>query len=201
MPPERNPQQTRQRILDAALEEMHHNGFQGMRVDKVLEKTQSAKGALYHHFATKQELAYAVVDELLYAYIENRWVKTLADCGDSLEQLKSILQNYYDEEGDSVVRYGCPLINLSQEMPSLDDGFRNRLFAIFNMWIGSIQTSLESGQRQKQVKADLDPEVAAGFIVTSFVGINVAVKCTQSKEKFYKMTGALKDYVEGLRAS
>ena len=52
----RNPEKTRQRLLQAAYEEIHAHGFQGMRVDQVLRKTSLQKGAFYHHFSSKLEL-------------------------------------------------------------------------------------------------------------------------------------------------
>ena len=44
---ERNPDQTRRRILEAAFIEMYRNGFQGMRLDEVTAASALTKGALY----------------------------------------------------------------------------------------------------------------------------------------------------------
>ena len=49
----RNPDQTRARLLEAAFEEIYQHGFQGMRVDEILERTGLKKGAFYHHFSTQ----------------------------------------------------------------------------------------------------------------------------------------------------
>lgn len=200
MSPERNPQQTRQRILEAAFEEMHENGFQGMRIDKVLQRTQMAKGALYHHFPTKQSLGYAIVDELIYQYIYSVWVERLQSGGDPITNLQDIVRYYVAEYGNIVVRNGCPLVNLSQEMPALDEGFRDRLFKIYSMWVESIAAALRQGQQQKQVKPELNAEIVAKFFICSFKGSIMACKCSQSLDEVSDLSTALIDYVETLRA-
>ena len=55
----------RSRILRAAFEEIYRHGYQGTRVDAILAETGLTKGAFYHHFSSKQDLGYAVVDEFL----------------------------------------------------------------------------------------------------------------------------------------
>ncbi|MFK5947192.1 MAG: hypothetical protein QM500_00285 [Methylococcales bacterium] len=39
MKTERNPENTRNRIIQAAFQEMHKHGYQGMRIDQVLKRT------------------------------------------------------------------------------------------------------------------------------------------------------------------
>jgi TetR/AcrR family transcriptional regulator, transcriptional repressor for nem operon len=56
----------RQKILDAAFAEFYRNGFQAGRLNHILAVAAVTKGALFHHFPRgKQELGYAVVDEII----------------------------------------------------------------------------------------------------------------------------------------
>lgn len=70
---ERNPEHTRTRILEAAHEEIYQHGYQGMRIEAILQKTNLAKGALYHHFPNKLSLGYAVVEEILMEHFQTLW--------------------------------------------------------------------------------------------------------------------------------
>ena len=74
---QRQPDQTRRRILEAAFKAMYRNGFQGMRLDEVIAATELTKGALYHHFPNKRALGYAVVDEILYGQVDENWLSPL----------------------------------------------------------------------------------------------------------------------------
>ena len=52
----RNPQQTQQRILDAALQEFAAKGFAGARVDLIARRARINKRMLYHYFGNKEGL-------------------------------------------------------------------------------------------------------------------------------------------------
>jgi TetR/AcrR family transcriptional regulator len=54
--PGRNPQQTQQRILEAALQEFAAKGFAGARVDVIARKARINKRMLYHYFGDKEGL-------------------------------------------------------------------------------------------------------------------------------------------------
>ena len=69
----KNPEQTRQQILEVTADLLHKHGFKGLRVDEVVEKTGLTKGAIYHHFPNKQALGYAVVDELFHKMFLEHW--------------------------------------------------------------------------------------------------------------------------------
>jgi TetR/AcrR family transcriptional repressor of nem operon len=60
----RDPVRTRQRLLQAAFQEVYHTGFQGSDLETILDGAGVTKGALYHHFENKEALGYAVVDEV-----------------------------------------------------------------------------------------------------------------------------------------
>ena len=61
---------TRTRILDAAEELMLDRGFAGTSVDEVIASAATTKGGFFHHFASKQELARALVERYVAADLE-----------------------------------------------------------------------------------------------------------------------------------
>src|SRR4029079_2735720 len=52
----RNPQLTRQRILEAAVQEFSAKGFAGARVDVIARQARINKRMLYHYFGDKEGL-------------------------------------------------------------------------------------------------------------------------------------------------
>ena len=61
---------TRARILDAAEQSFARDGYEGTSTDAILEAAGISRGALYHHFATKQAVFEAVFLRLSEAAIE-----------------------------------------------------------------------------------------------------------------------------------
>jgi AcrR family transcriptional regulator len=61
----RDAEATRQRLLDAALEEFAAYGIAGARVDRIAEAARSNKAQIYHYFGSKDALFEAVFDRIV----------------------------------------------------------------------------------------------------------------------------------------
>lgn len=59
----RNPDNTKQDILDAARVEFAKAGLAGARVDRIAEKSGANKRMIYHYFGGKEQLFTAVVED------------------------------------------------------------------------------------------------------------------------------------------
>jgi AcrR family transcriptional regulator len=196
---ERNPDVTRQRILEAAFHEIYRNGFQGMRLDEVLSATGLTKGALYHHFPNKRALGYAVVDEVILMTFEGMWLQPLKNAANPLQGLITVIEQLPDLKPPEIIRYGCPLNNLAQEMSPLDEGFRKRLDYIFRIWHDATEEALERARHQGLVRKDLDCDATATFIQAALEGCIGIAKNAQSKERLRICNQGLIDYLRSLR--
>jgi AcrR family transcriptional regulator len=58
----RDPERTRQEILDVALREFARNGYAGARVDEIAAKTRTTKRMIYYYFGGKEQLYVAVLE-------------------------------------------------------------------------------------------------------------------------------------------
>jgi AcrR family transcriptional regulator len=59
----RDPERTRQEILDVALSEFARNGYSGARVDEIAARTRTTKRMLYYYFTNKEQLYIAVLEQ------------------------------------------------------------------------------------------------------------------------------------------
>ena len=73
-PVPRNPKRTRERLLQAAFREMYRSGFQSAGLDAILAAAGVTKGALYHHFGSKEALGYAIVEEIIAPDNRGQWL-------------------------------------------------------------------------------------------------------------------------------
>src|SRR5215510_5824973 len=117
----RTADDTRRKIVRAAFEEFYRNGFQGGSLNHIVDLAGTTKGALFHHFEGKNQLGYAVVEEVIEPHLEEVWFDPLANSIDPIEDLKRIIQGFVKERvGTGRLEKGCPLNNLAQEMSPLD---------------------------------------------------------------------------------
>ncbi len=197
---ERNPANTRQKILAAAFQEMHKYGYQGMRVERVLTKTGLKKGALYHHFSSKQALGLAVLEELIVKRIAELWIDPLKNQTDPLQGIHTLFARLEDDCSDEFFTLGCPLNNLAQEMSPIDEVFRERIGEVFQTWQAALARALRTGQEQGTIDKTVDAENCAIFILSAMEGALGMTKNQQNKEVYYRCGRELQRYLDSLKA-
>ena len=195
----RNPQKTRERLLQTAYQEIHTHGFQGMRVDEVLRQSGLQKGAFYHHFGSKTELGYAVLEEQIKPLIEAVWLKPLETISDPVEDLPRLLDSLGERITPTMREHGCPLNNLAQEMSCLDKGFQQRIAKLFTNWIEAFQSVLEKAQQQGLIREDANCHEVARFLVAIFEGCISLFKVEHAVEQWKACRTQLEAYMSTLR--
>lgn len=190
---------TRARLLDVAFAEIYAHGYQGLRVDTLLEKAGLTKGAFYHHFPSKQALGLAVIDELLAGMAELIWGQHLAQYADPLLGIEASVDFALGMLGDRCTMLGCPINNLAQEMSGIDDAFRDRLDAVFSGIIANIAAALERGKACGIVRADVDARAVATFIFASIEGAIGLAKSARSADVLATALGEARRYLDSLR--
>jgi TetR/AcrR family transcriptional repressor of nem operon len=175
----RDPERTREHLLQAAFREVYRYGFQSAGIDTILAATNVTKGALYYHFESKEALGYAIIEEIIAKLTRDRWMLPLQRSKDKdpIDTLIGIVRAIPHRPRD--VRHGCPLVNLAQEMSQLDEQFRKRLERIFHAWQEGIAMTLGRGQSQGTVRRDLVPEETASFLIAMVEGYEVLAKNAQ----------------------
>jgi TetR/AcrR family transcriptional regulator, transcriptional repressor for nem operon len=196
----RDPEGTRQRLLQAAFREVYRYGFQSAGIDAILAATNVTKGALYYHFDSKEALGHAIIEEILAEITRDRWMRPLrlSQGKNPVDALIGIVQAIPARPGD--VKRGCPLVNLTQEMSQLNEEFRQRLESIFNAWQEGIATALREGQLAGTVRRDLVPEETASFLIAMVEGYEVLAKNAQDPKMWNMGIKNIVSWLNSLRA-
>jgi AcrR family transcriptional regulator len=184
MKPKKRPRdlaETRRQILDAAFNEVHANGFHASSLDAILERTRLTKGALFHQFASKLELGYAVVDEVLAPMTQARWVEPLAAFENPLEGILHLLDVNIGDAPLAMLALGCPVNNLIQEMANTDREFQRRLRRLVEAWIDGIEAHVKRGQASGHVRKSANARSVAEYVVTSHEGVFALIKVLGNK--------------------
>jgi TetR/AcrR family transcriptional regulator, transcriptional repressor for nem operon len=193
----RDPERTREALLQAAFGEIYRSGFRGSDVETILGAAGVTKGALYHHFDSKEALGYAVVDEIVAGIMRNKWQAPLQDAQDPLDALIGIVRSTSSSRDH--VCGGCPLNNLSQEMSPLDEGFRRRTAKIFSDWHRAVAAALRDGRVRGKVRKDVNPDESATFLIATYEGYLSLAKNAQDAKALRAGQRALIRYLESLR--
>jgi len=173
----RDPERTRKLLLQAAFREVHKSGFQSTGLDTILAATGVTKGALYYHFDSKKALGYAIVEEVIASSLRDKWLRPFRSGADPIDTLIGIVEA--TSLRPEVVRAGCPLNNLAQEMSQQDERFRKLLAKVFQEWQEGTATALRRGQSEGTVRRDLDVGETASFLIAMYEGYVMLAKNAQ----------------------
>jgi TetR/AcrR family transcriptional repressor of nem operon len=196
----RDPTATRRLILEVGQQEVYLHGFQGAPIDGILRRAGVTKGAFFHHFASKTDFGYRLVDEVLAGMIAAQWVGPLRSAADPLETIALEF-----ERGVEVLRtrrpiLGCPLNNLAQEMNPLDEGFRARTSAVFDLWRATFSDAIGRGQRAGVVRPGIDAADAAHALVAHIEGTLSLARNSQDPADLTIGARGLRRHLESMRA-
>jgi len=193
----RDPERTREALLRAAFGEIYRSGYRGSDVETILRAAGVTKGAMYHHFDSKEALGYAVVDEVVAGIMREKWQSPLRAARDPLDALIGVVRS--TSLRPEHIRGGCPLNNLSQEMSPLDEGFRKRTAKVFNDWHRAVAAALRGGKLRGSVRKDVNADEAATFLIATYEGYMSLAKNSQEARKLRAGQKALVQYLETLR--
>src|SRR6266702_2687216 len=153
----RGGRSTREAILEAASRLIHVHGYNHTSLDDVLRESGVGKGNFYYHFKSKEELGYAILDQIIACFLDR------------------VLE--IQREQNCVG--GCALGNLAAELSDVHEGFRTRLAVVFSAWRERLTQALHEAQRRGDINDDCRPEAVAHFLVASLEGAILLTKLTK----------------------
>src|SRR5437588_4123472 len=100
---EERSEETRQALIQAARELFAERGYAGVGTEEIVRAARLTRGALYHHFASKEDLFRAVYERVEQELVE-RIAAQAASAGDPLEALSAGAGAFLDACEDPAVQ-------------------------------------------------------------------------------------------------
>ncbi|MBL4863413.1 MAG: TetR/AcrR family transcriptional regulator [Rhodobiaceae bacterium] len=192
-------ERTRQALLDAAFNEIHHHGYRAASLNDILKAAGCTKGSLYHHFPDKHALGLAAIADKIDEFMQLNWLTPLSRTDDPIEEIKTIIGRHMSGEIYKDVRLGCPIQNISVEMSGLDEDFRFYLQGVNAIWRDALVASLKRGQANGTVRKDINPDAVAVMIMATHQGTIGLIKTAQDTAIGSACGEAFFQYLNSLR--
>ncbi|NKI27488.1 TetR/AcrR family transcriptional regulator [Arenibacter sp. 6A1] len=190
-------QNTRVKILNTAFELIYKNGFNATSIDDIIKHTAFTKGAFYHHFKTKEDLGIALISEIIKPGMEKALILPLSTTKDPIASIyysiKDLLLN--DELFD--IKYGCPAINLIEEMSPTNKKFYLQLSQIIISWENAIEQSIEKAKQNKIIPSSIISKEVSCLVISGYAGIRNLGKI-KGYECYNTYLGVLDKYLKSL---
>lgn len=148
----------------------------------------SGKSHFYHHFTSKEELGYEVLERQFSRFTERGLAILREPMIEPLDRLSLFIDTMVALQRERDARNGSPFGNLAGELADSHEGFRKRLDEVFDQWAGQLKTLLiEAGG---QFREGVDPGRLALFIVATLEG---GMLLTRAKRNAAVMAGIGED--------
>jgi AcrR family transcriptional regulator len=200
---------TRQRIVEAAMELFWLKGYGSTSIADILSRSQVNSGSLYYFFPGKQDLLIAVLeayrDGIGPALLEPAW----AGVDDAVERVFALLGSYRRALVETDCTYGCPIGSLALELHEPDPPVRELLAANFRGWVDAVENCLrDAGDRlpdsvDKRALAELVLNVMEGGVMQARTFRDIGHfdrAVAQLRAHFAALQGNLNEQDEGVGA-
>lgn len=189
---------TKQLILQKSFDLIYKNGYQATSIDEIIATTQLTKGAFYYHFKTKEDMGMALIDEIFYAGMLKWFVRPLESTEDVTETMYHILHGMLMTEPFFTVAFGCPVMNLIEEMCPVSAVFKKGLGQLIIRSRTAIESAFRAAQERGEIRADIDCSQVAAFLISGYSGARNLGKLF-GKEAYIPFLGQIRSYLENLK--
>jgi TetR/AcrR family transcriptional repressor of nem operon len=189
---------TRHDILQKAFDLVYLKGYQATSIDDIIATTAVTKGAFFYHFKNKEEMGLALINEVMYPGMVPYMIDALGKTDDVLEDIYNMIKGLLLLNPFFKVEYGCPAVNLADEMAPLSESFRKALMHLMVAWQQAIEESLVKAQSEGRISKTYEPKQISLFITANYSGVRNMGKVF-GKPSYVAFLKQFKVYLDSLR--
>ena len=167
----KHPEQTVQLILDTASTLFLQKGYDKTTLQDIIDATKLSKGAIYHHFASKEDIFYAVCDR-----IGQRNAEVLSQVRDApglngLEKLRAMFKTSLQPERQA--KMFCMMPYLMDNAKFLATEMRSIFTEVVPCFVDPI---IRQGMADGSIRTEHPKELAEAMMMLSDMWINPIVQ-------------------------
>ena len=166
---------TRERILQVAERLMVEHGYKATTLDQVIAEAASSKGAFFHHFSSKSDLASQLIDRYAASDLAHldAGLAAVADIDDPAARLIAFVR-YFEDGADELLseQTGCLYATVLAERQLIGPEFTEPVARATRLWrqafVGLLAPALHD--RRPELDGALDHDAIADHLYTTFEG-------------------------------
>jgi AcrR family transcriptional regulator len=165
---------TRRKILDAAIDVFGDVGYAAAGWNTIIERTGMTKGALYHHFDSKESLASAIIEE----GSETILVAFRNVCGSSSPALENMIHGTFTIAN---VLSSDKTARAAEQLTAALTGFNEAAMRFCANMVELMAAQARRASAEGDVRQELDPVVISESIVGAMFGTRLLYNAIAAK--------------------
>jgi TetR/AcrR family transcriptional repressor of nem operon len=198
MAPDARNKDARNKLLEAALQVIRTKGYAATRVEDICAAAGLSKGAFFHHFASKEELAIRAAE---YFETMAESLFSTAPFQQETDPAKRFL-GYIDFRREIIAGelpdFTCLLGTMVQEAYETSPRIREACDEVISVHAGRVGEDIAAARKLYAPKADFDPQELALFTQVVLQGAFVLAKAKHGPELAIASVQHLRRYFEFL---
>jgi AcrR family transcriptional regulator len=158
-------EETRSRILEAAVKQFAVNGYGKASVDNICEQAGVSKGAFYHHFQTKQDVFLALLDGWLQIFDQAVEASKDQTVPETFQQMTDYFPYIFESASDNLPMFLEFLLQASR-----DDKVWQASIAPYRRYHKHFASLIKKGIAEGSF-VEVNPDLAARLIVSAAMGL------------------------------
>jgi TetR/AcrR family transcriptional regulator, transcriptional repressor for nem operon len=159
----------RQRLVTAAIEQFHRQGYKRTSLADVAKSAGISAGNVFYYFKAKDDLALAVIDE--WCSLLSGYLVDLESDDDAWKRLEAFVHQARLMR-DIYVTLGCPLAGLTRDLRQESDALKDQVARIYATQFRWLEKEFHRGGVSKKHASSLSRTLMAayhGSILLAFV--------------------------------
>ncbi|EPY2306251.1 TetR/AcrR family transcriptional regulator [Clostridium sporogenes] len=188
------PEETIERILDVSLKLFLEKGYEHTTIQDIVEALEGlSKGAIYHHFKSKDEIVDAVCEKV---FSENNWFSTLKE-DKKLNGLQKIQKLFSNSIVDNTQIQMLPITSSLLKNPKF---LAKQVEQTLTQGSTLFKELIEEGVADGSIKTDSPKELAEVILLLTNIWWNPAI-CPVTGEEWIAKVTFVKKLLDGIGVS
>ena len=190
----RNAETTKNTIINESANLFNMQGYKATSISDITKATGLTKGAIYRHFENKQDLekhALQRLSQIMFGEIRTS-IKQANTFIEKFEAIFSFFENYMNTP---LYKGGCPVMNAAVEADDTNPILRKQASEMLQKLQQSIETLIENGIKNQQVKANTDIRFYSTIFIATLEGGIMMSRLDKNKEPILHTISHLRNVV------
>jgi len=190
---------TRRKIIEQSMQLFSVKGYYNTSISDILAAADLTKGGLYGHYASKEDIWYAVYEEAVGIW-KGIVFKGIRNNSDPLRRIEKFIENdMLDYLGTDVFEGGCFFLNMLVELSGQSASMSKQILRGFVRLSGLLRTWLEEADQKGMLRENLDLKEVSNFIIISLNGAAALYISSRDRNILDQTVRQLKSYIRQLK--